>query len=87
MIEELYKSGNVALVILAIMAIEALYFSRYYKKLPAILLGLCAGACMILALRAALLQQNWTVIASFLVVGAIIHLIEIWQWLKIANKI
>jgi hypothetical protein len=86
MIEQLYNSGNVAFLILAVMAAEALFFARHAKRLPFIFTGLAAGACMILALRAALLQQGWMMIALFLVIGAVFHLVEILQWLRLARS-
>jgi hypothetical protein len=86
MIEQLYQSGNIAFLILAVMAAEALFFARYVKRFPSIMTGLFAGACLVLALRAALLQQGWMMIGVFLGLGAIFHVIEMWQWLRIARS-
>jgi hypothetical protein len=86
MMEQFYQSGNVAFLILAIMAAEALYFARHARRFPFMLTGLVAGACIVLALRAALLQQGWMVVGFFLAIGAIFHIIEIWQWLRMARS-
>jgi hypothetical protein len=83
--EALYQSGNVAYIILAIMAAEAVLLSRYFKRLPGLFTGLLAGACFVLALRAALLQQNWTTVALFLALAFVFHVTEIWQWLRLTK--
>jgi MFS superfamily sulfate permease-like transporter len=83
--EVLYSSGNIAYVILALMALEALLLSRFFKRLPGLLTGLLAGACFVLALRAALLQQGWEIIASFLALAFAFHVTEVWQWLRLTK--
>jgi hypothetical protein len=86
MMEQLFQSGNIALLILAVMAAETLFFARLFKRFPAIIPGLGAGACLVLALRAALLQQGWLMIAFFLFLSALFHATEIWQWLRLARS-
>lgn len=81
--EPLFQSGHIAFVILAVMALEALILARYFKRLPAMFAGLGAGACLVLALRAALLQQGWTMIAIFLALSFVFHITEIRQWLRL----
>jgi MFS superfamily sulfate permease-like transporter len=84
-LDVLFQTGNIALLVLAIMAAEALFFARYFKRFPGMLLGLAAGACLVLALRAALLQQGWTSIALFLSLSFVFHVMEILQWLRLAK--
>jgi hypothetical protein len=83
--EALYQSGNIAYVILALMVIEALVLARYFRRLPGLLTGLFAGACFVLALRAALLQQSWMMIGSFLALAFVFHVTEVWQWLRLTK--
>ena len=84
-LESLFTSGNVAFLIVAVMLAEALFFARYVKRFPGILAGLAAGACLVFALRAALLQQGWTSIAFFLALSFVFHALEILQWLRLAK--
>jgi hypothetical protein len=84
--ESLFQSGNIALVIIAIMVVEALLLSGLIKRFPVLLSGLAAGGCMVLALRAALLQQSWTIIALFLGLSFVFHALEILQWLRLAKN-
>jgi CBS-domain-containing membrane protein len=83
--EWFFQSGTVALLIAAIMLSEALFFALYFKKVPGLLAGLAAGACLVFALRAALLQQSWTTIAIFLAFSFVFHVLEILQWLHQAK--
>ncbi len=81
--EALFQSGHIAFIILAIMALEGIFLARYFKRLPAMFAGLGAGACLVLALRAALLQQGWAMIALFLSLSFVFHITEIRQWLRL----
>jgi hypothetical protein len=83
--EELYRNGNIAFIILAVMAVEAVLLARFFKRLPGLLTGLLAGACFVLALRAALLQQSWVTVAAFLALAAVFHVTEVWQWLRLTK--
>jgi MFS superfamily sulfate permease-like transporter len=83
-IETLFQSGTIAFVILAVMLAEAVFFARYFKRFPSMITGLAAGACLVLALRAALVGQGWFVIATFLALSFVFHLMEIRQWLRLA---
>ena len=85
-LESLFTSGNVVFLIVAVMLAEALFFARYVKHFPGILAGLAAGACLVFALRAALLQQAWTSIAFFLALSFVFHALEILQWLRLAKQ-
>ncbi len=83
--EALFQSGNIAILILAIMLAEALFFARYLKRFPGMLAGLAAGACLVLAMRSALLQQPWSSIAIFLSLSFVFHVLEILQWLRVTK--
>jgi hypothetical protein len=83
--EALFQSGNIAVIILAIMAAEVLVLAKLFKWSPALYAGLAAGACLVLALRAALLQQDWIIIAFFLALSFMFHLTELWQWRRLTK--
>lgn len=86
MMQQLFQSGDIVFLFLAVMAAEALFFARHAKRFPSILTGLCAGASLVLALRAALLDQGWEMIAVFMTVGGLFHAVEVWQWLRLARN-
>lgn len=83
----LFESGAVTLLILAVMAVEAVLLRHYLRALPVLAAGLAAGAALVLALRAALLQQHWHMIALFLVLSFVFHLVEIQQCLRLAKRL
>jgi hypothetical protein len=83
--EALFQSGNIVWVIILIMAGEAIILRSYMKQVPAMAASLAAGGCLVLALRAALLQQSWIYVALFLSLGFVFHILEIWQWMRIAK--
>ena len=64
--ETFISSGNVVLVIAAVMLIEAVLLLLYLRRFPAMLMGLAAGLCLVLALGAALQQKGWASIAALL---------------------
>jgi hypothetical protein len=84
-LEALFQSGNIVWVILAVMIAEAMILLRYMKRVPAMAASLAAGACLVLALHAALQEQSWIYIALFLSLGFLFHILEIWQWMRIAK--
>jgi hypothetical protein len=86
MIEAFIQSGYIALFILAVLAAEALYFARYFRRFPAFLSGLASGAFMALALNAAILQHGWKMIAAFLFLSGVFHATEIWNWLRLVRR-
>jgi hypothetical protein len=86
MFEQLFESGTIALLMLAVIAAEALFFARHFAKFPGIILGLGAGAAMVLALRAALLHQGWLVVWGFVCLSLVFHLAEIWSWLRLTRQ-
>ena len=78
-------SGLITLVILSILATEALFYIFYLKSLRGMLATLAAGACLVLALRAALLQHSSGEVALFLTLGFVFHVLEVRQWLKMSK--
>jgi hypothetical protein len=87
MIENLISSGNIAWAILAILAVEALSFMFYFKRLRNMWPTLAAGGCFVLALRAALLHQSTFEVAIFLALSFVFHVLEVRQWLKISKHL
>ena len=85
-IDDIIQSGEITLIILAILSAEALIYLLFFKRLRRMLPTLAAGACLVLALRGALLGQGSNVVAYFLAVGFIFHFVEIWQWLKMSKS-
>lgn len=82
---DFFQSGLVADVILVVMVTEAALLLVYRRATgrgipPAdVAAMLFAGACLVLALRAALTGSHWTVVASFLVAALIAHLTDLYR--------
>lgn len=81
--EQFVASGQVAAVILVVLAIEVAAAGYYFwRKQRTILLlsfvanGL-AGASLVLALRAALQQSGWLFVAIYLLGGLLAHLADV----------
>ena len=81
--EQFVNSGQVAAVMLVVLAIEvAVAGYCFWRKQRTFLLlsfvanGL-AGASLVLALRAALLQSGWLFVAIYLVGGLLAHLADV----------
>lgn len=87
MIEAFFKSGQVAYLILGVMLLEWLVFAKVFRHSSALLWGLGAGACLVLALWAALTGQTAAVIGAFLVLSFICHLMEVRQWRSLAKRL
>jgi alpha-beta hydrolase superfamily lysophospholipase len=86
MLEAAFTSGAVAMIVVAVMLSEALLLRRHMRKLPVIAWGLSAGACLAMALWAALSQQSWPVVAGCLLLSLVFHLLEVRQWLSLAHR-
>ena len=84
-IEGFFQSGHVAFVMLAVMALELWLLRHHLRNLPMIAPSLAAGACLVLALRSALLGHSWIAIALLLVSSFGFHLLEIHQCLRHAK--
>jgi hypothetical protein len=88
-LDAFFASGAVAWLILAVMVMEAFLLAKLLSGgglRGAVLAGLAAGACLVLALRAALTQGDVLEIALFLAMSAIAHVVEIRLWLGVRNK-
>jgi hypothetical protein len=87
MIEEFFKSGQIAFLIVGVMMLEAITLKSFIRRVPAMFWGLCAGACMALALWAALTVQGAPVIGVFLTMSLASHIMEVRQWLSFAKRL
>lgn len=85
MLDEIVGSAAVTSIILAILAAEALFYILYFKRLRSMLPTLAAGACLVLALRGALLHHTTTEVAAFLALGFVFHVMEVRAWLKMSK--
>ncbi|MDX2288126.1 MAG: hypothetical protein NW217_04815 [Hyphomicrobiaceae bacterium] len=85
---ELFSSGRVADVILAVMVIEAIVLGGRALRgakgpgLIEILANLASGACLVLALRMALTGEPPQVIGLFLMGSFAAHLVDLWYRLR-----
>jgi len=86
--DDFFRSGLLADVILVVMIAEALLLLVYRKATgrglsPADLFSmLLAGACLVLALRAVLTGSSWPVVALFLVAALVAHASDLYRrWL------
>ena len=88
MLGELFASGRIADLLLGIMLIEGVVLVLVRRRTgrgPAPLdlaCNLAAGACLVLALRAALVGAQWSVVASLLAVAGIAHGLDLWRRLR-----
>ncbi|MDX2264170.1 MAG: hypothetical protein NW215_04295 [Hyphomicrobiales bacterium] len=73
--EELFESGRIIDIILGLVALEAaaLAFLPLRVRLSEVWLNLVSGACLMLALRAALTQAGWEWIAMWLAAALVAH--------------
>lgn len=84
-VSELFVSGRVADLVLAVMLVEALGLVAIHRRtgrgLPpaAVLLNLAAGAALLLALRGALVGAGWGWIALALTGALVAHLADLRQ--------
>ena len=82
---ELYQSGRVVDLILGFVVLEALFIFLYHRRsgrglAPAKLLNLLVpGACLLLALRAALAGAAWPLMAFWLLAALVSHLVDLRQ--------
>jgi hypothetical protein len=75
--------GSVVGLILALVAAEAVVLvvalRRSGRPVSGILANLAAGACLLLAVRAALTGAGWTTVAVWLALSLPAHAIDIWR--------
>ncbi|MGE0037481.1 MAG: hypothetical protein AB7S93_17840 [Xanthobacteraceae bacterium] len=80
---DLFTSGRVADFILGVMALEALILLIYWRRTgrgiapAAVLINLLSGACLVLALRSALVGAPWGWTAGCLAAALLAHLIDL----------
>ncbi len=76
-------SGRVVDLILGFMLLEWVVFAVLRRggarAATDFLLALLPGACLLLALRAALERLDWTWVAAFLLAALLAHLTDLWR--------
>ncbi len=80
----LFASGRVVDIILAVLALEVLALAlwRRSRREPGIanlLVAALPGICLLLALRSALDNAGWGMIALFLALSFPAHLLDLWR--------
>ncbi|MGQ0455685.1 MAG: hypothetical protein ACT4OU_01350 [Hyphomicrobium sp.] len=81
--QDLFQSGRIADIVIALMAIEAVALIAYARAtgrgIPArqVLSNLTAGVCLFLALRLALTGAPWTWIGGALAASLAAHLADL----------
>ncbi len=87
-VRELFLSGHVADIVLAVMLLEAFALSWYSRQtagaltIKTILLALLPGCFLAVALRAALFRAEWFWIALALIGALLSHLADMRQRLQ-----
>ena len=88
-LKDLVTTGRIADVIIAVMTIEFLLLALVRHRLGsgilpgALLLNLCAGAFLVLALRGGLAGSHWAWIAACILGAGIFHALDLAQrWNK-----
>ena len=80
---DLFASGHLVDLILAVVVVEAavllVYWSRTRRGIAPLdlLPNLCAGAFLLLALRATLAGSGWMLASLFLVAAGLAHLTDV----------
>ena len=78
--DKLFESGNAALLVLGFMGIELIVLILVRKRMRItlrpveLIVGVGAGAALMLALREALRQEPWPRVAAWLIVALGCHL-------------
>lgn len=84
-VAELFASGHMVDIILALMVVQGIAIIGLRKLGWAFitprdyLFTALPGACLLLALRSALVDAHWTLTAGWLLAGLVTHLLELWQ--------
>jgi hypothetical protein len=86
MMEKIFTLQHVPLLALAVLAAEAIILRRWLAMAPGIVWCLLAGGALVLALGAALMGHGFIVIAPFLTLSFVFHILELRQWLIIAKR-
>lgn len=80
---ELFATGRIVDLILAVTVLEGIVLIAYYRRTGrgvapvSLITNLLAGACLMLALRGALMRTEWIVIAACLFAALVAHLIDL----------
>jgi len=89
--EELFASGRIIDVIVALMALEAFVLILLRKKTDRgptrteILVSLAAGLALLVALRIALVDGRWEMISAALAASLVAHLADLrLRWIRAA---
>ncbi len=86
LIDGLAASGDLALIALGALAVEAILFIVFFRDQPKLFASLtcnaASGAALILGLRAALLGHGGTTIAIWLSVSLLAHAGDLWVRLR-----
>jgi hypothetical protein len=89
---ELLASGRIVDLILALMVLEGIVLIAYNRRTGRgvapvdLLVNLFAGACLLLALRAALTGLWWRWTALWLAAALLAHLADLWRrWQRRAS--
>lgn len=83
LVAELVRSGRIVEIALAILFIEAVVLIVLCRKrgtldrLPGLMAHIAAGACLLLALRAALAGASWFVVALPLAGALVAHVVDL----------
>lgn len=81
-LESLFNSGDIAFLALAVIVAEIVFLARNIRENAPLIYGLAAGACLLLALRAALADAHWHQTALFLAGSLLFHIMEVRRWLR-----
>lgn len=77
----LFESGRIIDLILVVVAIEAIFaavwFRRTRRGVSGLLANLAAGACLLLAVRAALVGAHWPWVALWIGLSLPFHLTDL----------
>lgn len=80
---ELFESGRIVDLLLVFMSVEGGVLWLYRRRTgrgvptPTLFAGLAAGACLLLALRAALAESGWGPIGLWLALALVAHLADL----------
>jgi hypothetical protein len=80
---DLFATGRIVDLILGLMALEAAALAAFHRMtgrgvpLAQLLTNMAAGACLLLALRAALTGAGWAMIAGALAAALMAHLVDL----------
>jgi hypothetical protein len=80
---DLFATGRIVDLILGLMVLEAAALAAFHRMtgrgvpLASLLTNMAAGACLLVALRAALAGAEWGIVASALAAALMAHLFDL----------